>query len=252
MAAETLAFLRSQKGNSRIAICAAKTEIGATIAACNSAVIPGGALEHQVVSPTRIEEPDGDSEPKLINLDQWTIDKETGKCVPFARLHGGVPSVAWGKSGEGTWQMQCPVCGPVCSSQLHSSIEDNKKEGDAAVLRGDWSLARYYYYECIGYLKKDTSPRIVSAVHANASLVQLKEGSPRSALRHADLAIKAREDWAKGHARRGAALEKLGELQGAYTAYSRAASLEPNTRDYVQAVNRLHHIDELITDGASP
>eukprot|EP00966_Prymnesium_polylepis_P297809 6880906-Prymnesium_polylepis.1 len=120
------------------------------------------------------------------------------------------------------WQlMPCPVCGPMCHTSNHFAdplerLATAREKGDAAARKGTWGKALEYYHVCIGALVKSTPAAVVGEVHAEASRAQLKLGGPRSALRHADLAIGACAEHATAHGRRANALEALGQPADAF------------------------------------
>ncbi|GAA5853629.1 hypothetical protein JCM8547_007391 [Rhodosporidiobolus lusitaniae] len=108
---------------------------------------------------------------------------------------------------------------------LSDEAEKAKDEGNAAFKAGEWEKARERYSTAI-----ELAPTSFSLL-TNRSLTSLKLSPPdfSSALADAETAVKLSPSWAKGHVRRGEALEGLGRVEEAVKAYEEAVKTGTGT-----------------------
>lgn len=106
------------------------------------------------------------------------------------------------------------VCYGVCYgrgllARMMSGFESLKNEGNECFRRGQYELALELYEKALG-----VSPNNHVAL-SNRSLAFFKLAQYESALLEADRCINAHQNWAKGYARKAAALNALGECSRA-------------------------------------
>ena len=118
---------------------------------------------------------------------------------------------------------------------MSSSMASLKSEADAAVARGEWSQARALYEEAVSALENDMEADErnhlqLAKLHANLSMVCLKQQDSGGAEEHAAIATAAAPSWGKALARLGAAQQAKGALLDAADSYQRAMGAEESFR----------------------
>ena len=119
---------------------------------------------------------------------------------------------------------------------MTSSMASLKSEADAAVAREEWSQARSLYKEAVSALENATSTCMedddderhlqLAKLHANLSMVCLKQRDSAGAEEHAAISAAAAPSWGKAFARLGAAQQARGALLDAADSYQKAMGAE--------------------------
>ena len=102
-----------------------------------------------------------------------------------------------------------------------------KGRGNEAMKAGRFKEAIGYYSQAIE-ADPDNTTGNVHVFFSNRSAALLSNGQNEEALADADRCTLLKPDWARGHARRAAALHRLMELRAAALAYRRVLQLDPN------------------------
>ena len=97
-----------------------------------------------------------------------------------------------------------------------------KDKGNAAFAGGRYEEASKHFTLAINLDKNN------HVLYSNRSACWCAMGFGEKALNDADACVKRAPKWAKGHSRRGAALEVLGRDSDAVQAYRQCLSLEPD------------------------
>lgn len=121
------------------------------------------------------------------------------------------------------------------SERCLTAAEALKKKGNAAHKRGEFHLAAQLYGEAIHAAAGHSE--ILRLLHSNRSASFLAAGQASDAISEANLCIAADSSWAKGHYRLGKALEVIGLVQDALSAFKDALALMPEDAELSTAVS---------------
>ncbi|RYG42028.1 hypothetical protein EON68_02365, partial [archaeon] len=127
------------------------------------------------------------------------------------------------------------------------SVDDWKAAGNAAFAAGDYARAIEWYNRCIaggggGGGDAPLTASVQAVLYSNRAAAFLARDAPGDALNalaDANAAIRAQPTFAKAYGRKGAALQKLGQLEDALGAYQAGLRQEPSNavlRDGTTAV----------------
>jgi len=93
-----------------------------------------------------------------------------------------------------------------------------------------------FFSQAIEEVKSDDEE--LHIIYSNRSFAYSKLENFDKALEDADKCISLKEDWAKGHARKGFALLELKDYSNAYNAYQRAIKLDPSSGNFKAGLNK--------------
>lgn len=111
---------------------------------------------------------------------------------------------------------------PTTWTKMEDEGEKLRAEGNALFQTKEYLKAAAVYTKAI---KVDGNNAVL---YSNRSAALLQLSKVKRALVDAQTCVDLRPDWEKGHFRKGAALEALGDWQGALEAYREAASCNPS------------------------
>ncbi|CAM9963208.1 unnamed protein product, partial [Heterosigma akashiwo] len=126
-------------------------------------------------------------------------------------------------------QARCSTTGGITSnwsSSKMSTPEAEKAKGNEAFKAQNWAQAIKCFTAAID-LDVDNASGQSHVFYSNRSAAYLKYGDATKALVDADECVALKPDWPRGHARRGAALGKLGKAAEARAAYKKGLSHDP-------------------------
>uniref|UniRef100_A0A7S2SWU3 Uncharacterized protein n=1 Tax=Rhizochromulina marina TaxID=1034831 RepID=A0A7S2SWU3_9STRA len=125
--------------------------------------------------------------------------------------------------------------------------ENNMPSAQALKERGNYYWQRSQYRDAISAWSDAIDSRTVTedmlpSLYSNRSAAFLKTGDLGRALGDAEACVAMRPEWARGHARRGAALSRFPHrLTEAAAAYQQAAELDPSSQEYRSAASDARH-----------
>jgi len=129
-----------------------------------------------------------------------------------------------------------PPAADIPSSGDGETADELKVRGNAFVRDGDHARAHAIFTEAITCAADDHAE--LHILYSNRSLCALTLGRHGDALADATKCISLQPQWAKGHARVGAAHAAAGDHQEAAKAYALALSLDPSNPQLLDAVAR--------------
>jgi len=117
-------------------------------------------------------------------------------------------------------------------------MEESKKSGDKSFKSHDFSEAVFHYTEALK-LPPPEGEELRHKIHANLSAAYASLGNGQKALTEAEKALRVDENYARGHMRKGNALEMMGRLNEARAAYKKGADIAPDDTALQSAIKKL-------------
>ncbi|KAL4400319.1 Hsp90 binding protein [Malassezia pachydermatis] len=151
-----------------------------------------------------------------------------------------------------SWLRMLPVQAPfpppphIIQQQMSEAVKRAKDQGNAAYRQKDYKTAVKHYtmglaiassrpmWESSGVVAEE-----LSIMLANRSAAFLAAEAYIEALCDADAVVKIKNDWGKGHFRKGKALAALHRYDEARAAFDLGHQFEPDNEDFVKAIAEL-------------
>lgn len=114
----------------------------------------------------------------------------------------------------------------------------NKTKGDDAFRDAKLDEALHHYRAALSEDGAVEDTEFAATIYSNLSATYAKRGEHGAALREADLAVRLRPHWAKGHSRRGLSLLNLGRNEDAQASYIRAVKYDCTVDGYLAGLRQ--------------